>query len=350
MTKSPTRRASDIHPIPFPVLIADIGGTNARLSILSQPYSPMREFPTVHTSDFPDFATAAEKTVLDATAIMPKALLVALAGPLNANATKLTNADWVIDPERLREDLNLEVVITFNDFEALALSLPHLGDDQVQQIGGGVARTREPRVVLGPGTGLGVAALIYADRRFTPIGGEGGHVSLAPVSPRDFEVWPHIEPVGGRISGEAILSGDGLARLYRAVCRANGAPDDTCRSGPDVSVRLDQGDPVAEETVELFITYLGRLAGDLALVFLAKGGVYIAGGVGPRFRERFASGAFRKGFEEKAPHEAIMRQIPTFLITEPKPAVVGLSAVAQMPERFAIDLTHRRWSDEVFED
>lgn len=344
MTKTQSRRASDIQPIPFPVLIADIGGTNARLAVLSQPYSPLREFPTVSTADYPDFAAAATANVLDATAIMPKSLLIALAGPLDPSASKLTNADWVIDPKQIIEALNLETVVTFNDFEALALSLPHLSDDQMIKTGGGEPQSRSPRVVVGPGTGLGVAALVYADKRFTPIGGEGGHISLGPETERDFEVWQHLERVGGRISGEAVLSGNGLARLYRAIARCHGCPDDSCRSGPTVSERLAGGDPVAEETVDLFLEYLGRIAGDLGLIFLAKGGVYIAGGIAPRFAERFDRGAFRRGFEEKAPHAAILRQMPTYLITEPKPAVWGLSAVAQMPERFAIDLSERRWT------
>lgn len=344
MTRSFHRRSSDVEPIPFPVLIADIGGTHARLAILSQPHSPIRQFPTVQTTDYPNFATAATRAVLDATAIMPKSLLIALAGPLHPQATKLTNADWVIDPAALRDALNLEVVITFNDFEALALSLPHLSDDQLTKIGGGEAKSREPRVVLGPGTGLGVAALAYADKRFTPIAGEGGHISLGPESDQDFAIWPHLERVGGRISGESILCGSGLARLYRAVARSKGSADDSCRTGPEVTDRLAKGDPVASETVDLFVTYLGRFAGDLALVFLAKGGVYIAGGVAPRFAERFQTGRFRAAFEAKAPHAAILQDIPTWLITEQKPAMWGLSAVAQMPERFAIDLSARRWT------
>lgn len=344
MTRTPSRRRSDIKPIPFPVLIADIGGTNARLAILSQPHSPVRHFETVHTKDYPDFASAATAAVLDATAIMPKALLIALAGPINETTTKLTNADWVIDPQALCEELNLEVVVAFNDFEAQALALPQLSDDQLFKVGGGRPRPREPRVVLGPGTGLGVAALVYADRRYTPIGGEGGHVAMGPETERDYQIWPHIDRIGGRVSGEQLLCGNGLARIYRAIASADGKPDPTCVDGPAVSERLDAGDPIAEEAVELFLTYLGRLAGDLALVFLAKGGVYIGGGIAPRLIDRLESGAFRRAFEAKAPHEAIMRDIPTYVVTEPKPAVWGLAAIAQLPERFAIDLSHRRWT------
>lgn len=341
MTRPPSRRASDFPSIPYPVLIADIGGTNVRFAILSQPYSPLREFPTVQTTAFEDFASAASATVLDATAIMPRSLLIAFAGPISPSRVKLTNAHWVLEPDALKEDLNLETVVMFNDFEALALSLPSLDEHQLVPIGEGSNTARAPRLVVGPGTGLGVAALLYADQRYTPLAGEGGHISFGPSTERDFQIWPNIERMHGRVSAEALLSGNGLVRLYKAVARTEGKDDTVCRFGADVTARLDMGDEVAEEAVNLFQAYLGRVAGDLALVFLAKGGVYLAGGIAPRLAERFPTGPFRENFEAKAPHHEILSAIPTFLITEPKPAVWGLAALAQMPERFALDMTNR---------
>lgn len=343
MTRSPIRRPSEVPPIPFPVLLADIGGTNVRLAILSQPHSALRYFPTIKTTDFPDFASAATVTVLDATAIMPRSLLIALAGPLNPNATKLTNAEWVFAPAALREALNLETVLAFNDFEALALSLPSLSSDQLLAVGGGTPQPRQPRVVIGPGTGLGVSALIYGNQAYTPVAGEGGHVSLGPESERDFRIWPHLERWHGRITGEALLSGNGLARLYRAVAAADGGTADWCRTGADVNEAAEAGDPVAVEAVDLFLTYLGRLSGDLALTFLAKGGVYIAGGIVPRMADRLVTGPFREAFEAKAPHRAIVESIPTYLITEPKPAVAGMATFATMPQRFSLDMSGRRF-------
>ncbi|WMS43051.1 glucokinase [Acuticoccus sp. MNP-M23] len=335
------RRQSDISPVPFPVLIADIGGTNVRLAILSDSHSTLRTFPTVQTGSFPGFAAAATETVLDTTAIMPRSLLIAIAGPITNGPMKLTNADWVIDLQAIMADLNLETVVAFNDFEALSLALPALTADQLMQIGGGEAQPRAPRVVIGPGTGLGVAALIYGDQSYTPLAGEGGHVNFGPETARDFAIWPHLDPFHGRISGEALLSGNGLARIYRAICAAGGETSD-CARGEDVTGRADAGDPAAEEAVDLFLTYLGRLAGDLALMFLAKGGVYIAGGIAPRLADRFEKSGFRAAFEAKAPHAGLIAQMPTYLVTEPRPAVTGLSTFAIMPERFALDLGARR--------
>ena len=343
MMPPPRRRDGDIAPIPFPVLIADIGGTNARFAVLSEPHSPLRTFPVVRTADFPDLATAAAATVLDTTAILPRSLLVALAGPITGESTKLTNADWVIDPEETRNALGLDTIVTFNDFEAVALSLPSLTESQLLKVGRGDIVTREPRVALGPGTGLGVAALVYADRRYTPIAGEGGHVSIGPETPRDFEVWPHLERYCGRITGEALLSGDGMARLYRAVARADGEDGEWCIHGAEVTRALQDGDPVADATVELFLSYLGRLAGDLALIFLAKGGVYVAGGIAPRLIDRFGTGAFREAFEAKDPHRRILETIPTFVITDRTPAMAGMATFATMPERFTLNLQGRRY-------
>ena len=207
----------EVRPVPFPVMIADIGGTNVRLALLLEAHSPLREFATVQTSDFATFAEAATAVVLDTTAVMPRSLLVALAGPATGPSLRLTNADWVIEPEALRTALNLDTVITFNDFEALALSLPGLRGEQIMAVGGGEPVSRAPRVVLGPATGLGVAALVYGDQCYTPIAGEGGHVSLGPETARDFAIWPRLDRFHGRISAEALLTGDGLARIYRAL-------------------------------------------------------------------------------------------------------------------------------------
>ncbi len=335
--------STNIAPIPFPVLIADIGGTNVRFAIQPAPDAPLHEFDTVATGAFADFTEAVRRTVHPAAAERPRSVLMAIAGPLLAGPMKLTNAEWVIDPTAIVRDLGLSTLITFNDFEALSLSLPSLRADQVMKIGGGTVNPRKPRLVLGPGTGLGVAALIYGDEAFTPLAGEGGHVTLGPESERDFAIWPHLERVGGRISAEALLSGNGLARLYRGLAASEGLDRSDCLSGADVTRRAEAGEALADEAIELFLVYLGRLAGDLALVFIPEGGVYIAGGIAPRLADRFETSGFRAAFENKAPHTAILSRVPTFLVTEPRPAVAGLAAFASLPRRFVIDLTSRRF-------
>lgn len=334
--------STDIAPIAFPVLIADIGGTNVRFAIQPAPNAPLVEFETVRTGDFPDFTEAVRQTVHPAADERPRSVLMAIAGPVTP-PMKLTNAEWVIDPQRIVPDLELATLIVFNDFEALSLSLPSLREDQLMPIGKGEVKPRKPRLVLGPGTGLGVAALIYGDDAFRPLPGEGGHMSFGPETERDFQIWPHLERVGGRISGEAVLSGNGLARLYRGLAASEGLDRSDCRSGADVTHRAEAGEALADEAIELFLTYLGRYAGDLALVFIPEGGVYIAGGIAPRLKDRFETSGFRAAFETKAPHTRILSQIPTFLVTEQRPAVAGMAAFASDPQRFMVDLTGRRF-------
>ena len=342
MMTNPNRRSDDLRPVPFPVLMADIGGTNVRFGLLVEAHSPVRHFPTVQITDFPDFATAAAETVLNATAVMPETLLLAIAAHVAALRTKLTAASRTMEPAALKEEMNLTSVITVNDFEALAMALPALHSDQVIPIGEAEPRDREPRVVLGAGTGLGVGSIVWAGRRAVPIAGEGGHVGFGPATARDFEIWPHLERLHGRVSGETLLSGNGLVRLYRAVCAVNGAAGGNSAEGSDVTSAAEAGDPQADEKLDLFVEYLGRRAGDFALLLLARGGIYIGGVIAPRIPERLSSPRFRAAFEGRAPHRAILEKIPTFLITEPRPAFTGLAAFAVLPERYAVDLSARR--------
>ncbi|MEM0909149.1 MAG: glucokinase, partial [Pseudomonadota bacterium] len=200
-----SRRDGGVAPVAFPVLIADIGGTNVRFALLSDEHSALRSFPTIQTGDFSGFVEAVRATVLDTMSLMPQSLLIAIAGPLRDGILTLTNAHWEMDPPQIREALNLQSVITFNDFEALAMALPNLSEPQILKLGGGEPAGRRPRVVLGPGTGLGVAALVYSNRCYTPLPGEGGHMAFGPETARDYAIWPQLERVGGRVTAESIL-------------------------------------------------------------------------------------------------------------------------------------------------
>lgn len=330
-------------PIAYPVLIADIGGTNVRFAVVDAPQAEPRAFDAIETGAFPDFTAAVEATVIGKVPLRPRSVLMAIAGPVLPGEMKLTNAEWEIRPEAIARALDLATVIVFNDFEALSLSLPSLGEDQLMPIGRGATKLRKPLLALGPGTGLGVGALLYGEDQYIPVPGEGGHIALGPETPRDFQIWPHLERVGGRISGEALLSGNGLARLYRGIAAAEGVDRADCRRGADVTARAEAGEALASEAVDLFLTYLGRFAGDLALIFMAEGGVYVAGGIAPRLRDRFETSGFRAAFESRSPHEGLLSGIPTFLVTEPRPAVAGMAMFAEMPRRFMVDLTGRRF-------
>jgi glucokinase len=329
--------------IAFPVLVADIGGTNARFAVLADSQAALTVFPTVQAADFVDPVAAIRSLDLPAKGLAPKTAIMAVAGPVTSDRVQMTNSHWVIEPKRMLAELGMEKVILINDFEAQALALPAYTADDLESLGGGAPRAAAPMVVLGPGTGLGVAGMIHAGGRWTPVPGEGGHVAMGPETDEEFLIWPHIEGVGEHIEAEHLVSGRGVLNVARAVAAADGVacPYDTPAT---VTAAASAGEPLADRALTIFAGLLGRLAGDMALTFLARGGVFITGGVSLHVAGHLAGGAFRRAFENKAPHHGLVAAMPTWLVRHPQPAMLGLSAFARAPETYAVDLSGRRWT------
>ncbi|MEP3438979.1 MAG: glucokinase [Hoeflea sp.] len=331
------------HTIAFPILIGDIGGTNARFAILMDAYAEPRQFPIMATADYPTIDEAIQAGVLDKTSLQPRSAILAVAGPIKGDEIDLTNCDWVIQPKAMIRDLGFENVVVINDFEAQALAAASLGPEYLEKIGGGEIRASSSRVVVGPGTGLGVAGLVHARHTWFPVPGEGGHIDIGPRSARDYELFPLYEPIEGRISAEQLLCGRGLMNIYHAVCKANGTHPIALNPAEVTSAWTDASDPAAVEAIELFVTYLGRVAGDLAMIFMARGGVFLAGGIAQKIIPALNEPRFRQAFEDKAPHSGILKMIPTFVITHPLAALSGLAAYARTPVRFGVSTDGRRW-------
>lgn len=331
------------HTIAFPILIGDIGGTNARFAILVDAYAEPKEFPILATADFATIEEAIQSEVLDKTSLQPRSAILAVAGPIKGDEIDLTNNDWVIRPQAMIRDLGFVDVVVINDFEAQALAAASLGPEHLEKIGGGAIRPAASRVVVGPGTGLGVAGLVHARHTWYPVPGEGGHIDIGPRTPRDLELFPHYEAIEGRISAEQLLCGRGLMNIYRAVCKVNGGKPAAANPAEVTAAWSDGSDPAAVEAIELFVTYLGRVAGDLALIFMAGGGVFLAGGIAQKIIPALKHPRFREAFEDKAPHSKILATIPTFVITHPLAALSGLAAYARTPVRFGVATEGRRW-------
>jgi len=327
----------------FPVLVGDIGGTNARFALLVDSHAEPKEFPVVQTADYATIDDAIEQTVLNHTSIRPRSAILAVAGPVDGDEIDLTNCDWVVRPKQLIANLGFEDVTVLNDFEAQALAVVSIDKEYLHQIGGNDEEIVATRVVLGPGTGLGVAGLVRTSKAWVPVPGEGGHIDIGPRSARDYEVFPHIETIEGRVAAEQILCGRGLRNLYLAICAADKVTP-VLDTPPDITAAgLDRSNAQAVETLELFVTYLGRIAGDLALVFKAHGGVYLSGGIPQRILSALQAGSFRAAFEDKAPHTHFMREIPVRVVVHPLAALSGLSAFARAPTRFEVATKGRRW-------
>ncbi len=338
-----TELPKDEDGLHFPILIGDVGGTNARFAVVHSAEAEAGEPRIVRTADFPTIDDAIRAAILEGAGERPNSAVIAVAGPVDGDAIALTNCPWVVRPRGMFDSLGLSDIVVLNDFEAQALAVVALGEEHLEKIGGGAPEENAARVVLGPGTGLGVAGLIHSRDRWIPVPGEGGHMDIGPRTDRDRQIFPHLEPIEGRISGEQILCGRGLVNAYRATALADGRTPRFTTPAEITAAALGHSDPVAEEALAFFVACLGRTAGDLALVFKSQGGVFLTGGIAqkivPALRERH----FREAFEDKAPHSEMMRGMPVYVITHPLAALAGLAAYARAPSAFGVETRGRRW-------
>ncbi|RVU14008.1 glucokinase [Methylobacterium oryzihabitans] len=325
----------------FPVLLGDIGGTNARFAVLERPEGEAVVLDHERTADHPDPSSAIRAALAKGGGgTRPRSAILAVAARVDGPAVQLTNAHWVVAGERIGRDLGLSRCTVVNDYvpvAAGAAGLDPAGADRslLEPIGGSCTPGRGARLVLGPGTGFGAAALVPYGRQLAIVSTEAGHADLGPCDEEEAGFWPGIDRVGGRVTIEALLSGPGLVRLHAALRRARGGPEETDPAA--ITARGLDGEPLARATLERFATLLGRVCGNLALTFLATGGVYIGGGIAPRILPVLQAGGFRRAFEDKAPFGAMMETIPTCVITVADPAFAGLSALAREPARFAYE-------------
>jgi glucokinase len=176
-----------------------------------------------------------------------------------------------------------------------------------------------------------------------PVPGEGGHIDFGPVTERDMDIWPNIERVLGRVSAETVLCGPGMLRLYRAICATDGVAPKLATQEQVTTAGLSGANRQAVETLTMFATCLGRVAGDLALIFMAYGGVYLAGGISTEISPVLKAGAFRAAFDFKTPHDEIVKRIATAIVVKKDAPLSGIAAFARAPSRFGVELAGRRW-------
>jgi len=325
------------------VLIGDIGGTNARFSMISADRKHIQAFPTSPVANFSNIDETIAHNILPLAREKPKSLVLAMAGPVEGDIIPLTNSHWFIDANALIKRFDLQNVLVINDFEAQALATSALESTYLRQIGPGVKNETGSRVVLGPGTGLGVAALAHVNTQYLPIAGEGGHIDFAPRTARDFELFPYLPHIKGRISVEEVLSGRGLVGIYQAVCKADGIQPAFDQAEAITNAAHQSEEAQAEEAIQLFLIWLARFAGDIALIFKAHGGVFIGGGIVPKIIGLLNEKAFRQAFEDKAPHNKLLADMPVFVMTHPRAALEGMAAYVRMQDKFLLDYNNRLW-------
>lgn len=304
-------------------LVGDIGGTNSRFGLVEPGAARVRDIAVQKNQNFASLedSIAAYLTAKGLTGLAAAA--IAVAGPIEGETVGLTNRDWRFTRESLRQAAKARRFRLLNDFEALALSLPHLDGDDLVQVGGETPAKPAVKIVLGPGTGLGMATLApLPEGGWMALPGEVGHITLPVATREEFEWREKMTRPGVLFESEDAITGGGLLRMYRA---ASAAP---AFSTPEevLQAALAGTDEAAVRTLDQFITWLARIAGDAAMTMQARGGVYLAGGIAPSIAEKLKTGSFRTIFQEKGRLAGVMRPIPVYVIIDRFPAFKGCAA------------------------
>jgi glucokinase len=304
-------------------LVGDIGGTNSRFGLVEPGTTRVAEVAVQKNDNFASLEDSIAAYVKAKGVSGLAGAAIAVAGPVEGEVVHLTNRNWSFTRESLRKAADARQFRLLNDFEALALALPHLDSEDVVQIGGELPQKPAVKIVLGPGTGLGMATLAPLPQGgWMALPGEVGHITLPVVTQAEFDWRERMSKPGVLFESEDAITGGGLLRMYRA------ATADPTLDTPEAVLQaaLAGTDAAAVRTLDQFIVWLARVAGDAAMTMQAKGGVYLAGGIAPSIVDRLKSGPFRSIFEEKGRLAFVMRPIPVYVIVDKFPAFKGCAA------------------------
>jgi glucokinase len=309
------------------LLLADIGGTYARFALTEG-----RLVGAVWSTEVGSRHGAVEaiRAFLSAGGISQPidGALLAVAGPVEGGRSKLTNAAWLLDEEEIGRAFSFGWVRIVNDLEAVAAGLPDLNPAQTRSIGQGIAIPGAPMAILSPGTGLGMACLVSSPAGRCVVTSEGGHATLASPDRRFDDVVGVLRRRFGHVSAERALSGPGLVNLHQALAELEGA-EQLRRTPVEVTEgAFDGSSATSRAAVDAFCTLLGGVAGDLALTYGARGGLFIGGGIVPRFVDHFERSGFREAFLGKGRLRPYLERIPVRVILHPTPAFTGLMNLA----------------------
>jgi glucokinase len=324
----------------YPRLLADVGGTNVRFALET---APMRigEVTAYKVADHASLEAAMRLYMSTLPAgERPRHAAIGLANPVTGDHVKLTNHNWAFSIDAMRQALGLETLVAINDFTSLALALPYLAAGDLVQVRDGTAMPTAPRALIGPGTGLGVSGLVPAPGGgAVALAGEGGHIEVMPATDDEWIAWRAAHDQLGRVSAERLLSGMGLSHIHAALSAEMG----TLLAEPLTPAQvtdgaLKQGDPLSRRAFDAFCGLLGSVAGDIALVLGARGGVYIGGGIVPRFVDAFRASPFNARFVDKGRMGQYLADIPVYVIAAEFPALPGLARA--LADRLQGDMRH----------
>lgn len=304
------------------ILGGDLGGTKTLLALAESVDGELRLIREQRfaSADYPSFDALLAEFLSDSPTI--DAACFGLAGPTDGQYAQLTYLPWQLDANELSRRFRIGRVTLVNDFAAAANGLPLLAPSQIHPLHAGHPIADAPRLILGAGTGLGVAGLVWEAGRYRVIPGEGGHLGFAPQTAQQGELWRWLFDQYGRVTTEDVVSGPGLARIYAFFC---GRPQDPAEIG---TAALKGSDPIAVQALQLWLSCYGAFAGDLALHWLARGGVYLAGGMVAKLLPQLDPTPFLDAFLAKREHAGLVNLMPVFRLTAEDLGLRGALALA----------------------
>jgi glucokinase len=307
-------------------LIGDIGATHVRFAIVE--HGVIGRSRVLMTADYGTIADAINAYFrAEAPTVTPVNVVLAVASPVIGDRVALTNSPWTFSIDALRSRFGFRKLSIINDFTAVALAIPHLKEGDRLQVGAGSPSAEAPVGVIGPGTGLGVSALVAAGGGWHAVPGEGGHVTMPAADARESGVLDLMRQRFDHVSAERVLSGPGLVNLYNALCELANVPAASYTPAQITDRKICEDDLRCRDTVAMFCAMLGTVAGNLALTLGARGGIYLAGGIVPKLGAVLAQSAFRQRFEDKGRLRGYLASIPTYVVTHPIPAFVGAASL-----------------------
>ncbi|ACR13360.1 glucokinase [Teredinibacter turnerae] len=310
----------------FPSIVADIGGTNARFALVTGTENGqfvIENIQILNGAEYEGFADALRAYMDSLGSLKPFSACVAIAGPIAGDSVQMTNLSWSFTQSGIRKAFGFEKFAVINDFGALAVATSALNPTDLVSVKGGSRNPEGNKAIMGPGTGLGVAGLAYTGSNWLPIPSEGGHVNIAPASALECEVIKAAIATHGHVSAETFISGPGLVNLYRALCEVNGVSPRELQPKDITADAMSAADQTCVYTLNLFCSFLGTVAGNLALTYGASGGVYLAGGILPRMLDFLKDSDFKSRFSNKGVMSHYVDDIPVDIIAHPQTAFLG---------------------------
>jgi glucokinase len=321
-------------------LAGDIGGTKALLALFDEA-SPAPHFvisERLACARYTGFAPLLAEFLAATNLPMHKISggCLAVAGPLadDGRRAKLTNLPWTVDTDALSREFGMGRLTLVNDFAAAALGVTAAAAADMVTLQKGEFIEHGVRVVVGAGTGLGMAVLVHDGDTWRVLPGEGGHLGFAPADERQAALLTHLKQIHGRVEYEHVVSGPGLAQIYRFLAGAQADP--ALLAAPDLAAAIaveaaQQSNGIARQALDLFLAAYGAFAGDVALALMARGGVFLAGGIAARILPLMQSGVFIGAFNAKGTHSALAARMPVYVVTDPTLGLKGAALHDRLP-------------------